>query len=138
MASVAKLTYIAFGSNGSVSTKVDRSTNFDTIQMPREMEEVETTTFGNNGNRTYLPGLKGATFTASGNWDTTIDGHLHGIVDGQDVVDFSYCPVANSTGNVIYTGSFFITSYDINPSVGEKIQFSFTGRITSGVTRAIV
>jgi hypothetical protein len=136
-ASVAQSTSFSFGSNGSVSTEVNRSTYFDNISMPRELEEVETTTFGNDGNRTFLPGLKGATFSGSGNWDATLDAHLAGIFNAGDVVEFEYGPTGNTNGMVKYTGSFFLTSYDINPSVGEKIPFSIAGRIAGAVTRGV-
>lgn len=138
-ATVAQDTYFAFGSNGSTATEVDRSEYFDEISMPREMDEVDTTAFGNSGNRSFLPGLKEATFTASGNWDTTIDAHLEGIFDNQDTVEFEYCPIANTSGNVKYTGSFFLTSYEAgSASVGEKSRFSITARITTAVTRTTV
>lgn len=134
-AAVANSSYLAFGSNGSTDTEVDRSTYFENFNFPREMEEVETTTFGNSGNRTFIAGLKGATISGDGNWDATIDGHLAPIFDGQDEVEFEYGPAGNGSGAVKYSGSMFLTSYEISPAVGEKIPFSASFRISTAVTR---
>lgn len=135
---VAKDTYIALGTNGAPGTPTNRLTKFDDLKMPRQLDAVEITTFGNNGNRTYDPGLKGATFSGSGIWDATIDAHLEAIYNAADVVAFEYCPIANTSGNVKYAGSCFVTKYEIGAKVGDKIPFSFEAQITSGITRSVV
>lgn len=139
MDSIGKDAYLALGSNGAVTTKTNRSTYFDSFDFPMDLDEVETTTFGGTGDKTYIPGLSGKEFSASGNHDATIDGHLYGIHNGKDTVDFDYCPIANSSGNVKYSGSFFLKSYAVNvSSPGETVTFSATFRIVGAVTRVIV
>lgn len=133
-ASVAQLVQFKFGTSGSPSSNTDRSTYFDSITFPRESEEVETTAFGNAGNRTFLPGLKGATIQASGNYDGTIGAHIDAIFDGQTVVTFEYGPINGSNGSPKYTGSMFVSNFEIGAAVGEKIPFSMTCRITTAVT----
>lgn len=136
-ATVAINTYFAFGSNGSTTTEVDRSSYFKGINFPRETEAVETTTFG-DANRDFLPGLKGKTFSHEGNWDSTIDTHLDGIEDNSDVVNFEYAPDGNSSGNIQYAGTMFVTSYETSTSVGEVKTFSVTFQITGTVTRSTI
>jgi len=135
-ASVAQLTQFKFGTHAAVSTNTDRSTYFSDVKFPRQAGDVDVTTFGNSGNKTFLPGLKDATFTASGNYDGTIGGHIDAIYDGQDVVTFEYGPVSSVTGQPKYTGSMFCTHFEVGAKVGEHIPFSVTFRITGTVTLA--
>lgn len=133
-ASVAALVQFKFGTYASPSSNTDRSTYFDDIKFPREADEVETTAFGNSGNKTFLPGLKGATFSASGNYDGTIGSHIDSVFDNRTTVTFEYGPVDGVSGSPKYTGSMIITNFEIGAKVGEKIPFSLTCRITGGVT----
>lgn len=133
-ASVAKSVQFKFGTHGTPGTPTDRSTYFDDVKFPRESAEVETTAFGNSGNRTFLPGLKGATFTGSGFYDGTIGAHIDAIYDGLDIVNFEYGPVDGENGSPKYTGTMFVTNFEIGAAVGEKIPFSVTFRVTSTVT----
>ena len=135
-ASVAALVQFKLGTHASPSSVTDRSTFFDDVKFPREADEVETTAFGNAGNKTFLPGLKGATFQASGNYDATIGAHIDAVYDGRDIINFEYGPVDGAGGSPKYTGQVIITNFEIGAKVGEKIPFSLTCRITGGVTLA--
>ena len=133
-ASVAQLVQMKLGTQGVPGTATDRSTYFDSVTFPREADEVETTAFGNAGNKTFIAGLKGATFSGSGNYDATIGAHLDAVYDAQTVIVFEYGPVSSVTGQPKYTGSCIITSFEIGAAVGEKIPFSVSLRITGAVT----
>ncbi len=135
-ASVAQLTHFGFGTHAAVSTNTDRSTYFSDVKFPRQAGDVDVTTFGNNGNKSFIPGLKEATFTANGNYDGTIGAHLDAIYDGQDTVTFEYGPVSTVTGQPKYTGSMIVTAFEIGAKVGDKIPFTVTFRITGAVTLA--
>jgi hypothetical protein len=135
-ASVAQLTHFGFGTHASPSSNTDRSTYFHDLKFPRQAAEVDVTTFGNNGNKSFLPGLKEATFPASGNYDSTIGAHLDAIFDGQDTVTFEYGPISTATGMPKYTGSMICTKFEIGAAVGEKIPFTCEFRITGAVTLA--
>ena len=131
---VAKNTHFGLGTTGAPTTETDISTYIDNISFPRETEEVETTAFKNSGNRTFLPGLKGATISVSGNWEPTIDTHLEGILDGQDSVNFEFGPKGSTSGYPLYSGTCFVTNYTVDANVGEKNTFSLELRVDSAVT----
>ncbi len=133
-ASVANSAYLAFGSNGSTTTEVDRSTYFSNISFPMNVAEVDITAFGNSGNSQYLPGLKDATMSADGFFDATINTHIMGIRNGGDVVEWEYGPEGNGSGKVKFSGSFFVTSYEPSSPVGGANSFSVSFRLTTGVT----
>lgn len=133
-ASVSQDVQFKFGTFAVPGTPTDRSTYFDDVSFPRSADEVDTTAYGNNGNRTFLPGLKGAEFNSSGNYDGTIGAHIDAIFDGQTVVNFEYGPISDTTGLPKYTGTMFCKEFTIGAPVGEKNRFSATWRITSTVT----
>ena len=133
-ATIADDTYFAFGSNGTPTTEVDRSTSFNNLSMPREMAEVDVTAFGNSGNTTFIAGAKGGTISGDGFWDATINTHITGIFDGQDVVEWEYGPLGNTGGNPKFSGSAFVTSYEVTNPVNEANAFTITFRITTAVT----
>lgn len=130
-------TYLAFGSNGSPSVKVDRSAKFTEIKMPEEMDSNETTTYG-SGDRTFEPGLRSRTFSGSGIYDATIDTHLSDLLLNGVTVDFDYCPVANTSGNVKRSGKMFITKYETGAPVGDTVPFSFEAQCSGLVSRTII
>lgn len=133
-ASVVQDVQFKFGTNGAPSTPTDRSTYFDNVTFPRESEEVESTSFGNSGDRTFLAGLKGATFSASGFYDATIGAHVDAVYDARDEIAFEYGPIDGESGSPKYTGNCIITGWEIGGGVGEKNPLSITFRITGAVT----
>jgi len=133
-ASIARDVKFKIGTTGTPGTPTDRSTYFNSVNFPRSAEEVDVTAFGNNGNKTFLPGLKDATFTATGWYDATIGAHLDAIYDNQDVVNFEHGPIDGESGSPKYTGTMFVTNWEISDDVGEGIPFTATFRITDAVT----
>lgn len=133
-ASVSQDVQFKFGTSGSPSSPTDRSTYFTSVNFPRSADEVDVTAYGNNGNRVFLPGLKGAEFSAEGLYDGTIGAHIDAIFDGQTTVNFEYGPITDSTGSPKYTGTAFVKTWEIGAPVGEANKFSVTFRINSAVT----
>lgn len=102
----------------------------DSVDFPRAIDTYETTTLGAN-DKTYIVGLRGATFSISGPWDATIDAHMAGVLGQSATLSFSYSP----NGSLTYTGECIVTSYDISSPVGDKLTWSANLQVTGAVTR---
>lgn len=126
--------YLALGSAGSETVTVDLSSYLDNVDFPEEVQTNETTTFGSDS-RTYIVGLKDSTISITGKWDATPDAQLAGALGNATALDFDYGPAGNATGNVQYSGSAFITSYDITTGVDSEVTFSCDLQVTGDVTR---
>lgn len=132
-----KNSYFALGSAGTETTTVDISSYLDSIDFPETVETADTTTFGKDS-RTYIVGLKDTTISLSGNFDPTVDAQLAGALGNATALDFDYSPQGNNSGDVIYSGSAFITSYSLGDPVDDKITFSCDLQVTGDVTRSTV
>ena len=102
--------------------------------MPREIETVETTSFGSSY-RTYVVGFQNATISIEGTWDATVDAHLAGILGQDATVSFEYGPEGSTSTYVKYTGEAYVTSYETSGAVGEVVTFSAELQVSGAITR---
>lgn len=127
----------AFLLDDAAAVLTDISAHLDDVGFPRPVETGETTAFGDD-DKTYITGLRDATFSLSGHYDPAagaVDEHLSGIL-GQDVtVTFEYGPGGNAAGDVKYTGEAILTSYEVTSPVGDKVSFTAELQTTGGITR---
>lgn len=100
------------------------------MDFPREVDTPETTTFGND-DRLFIVGLRGATISASGFWDSTLDGTLAPIV-GTAAGTFNYSP---DGGGVTYSGECILTNYTQTSPVDGPAGWSADFQITGAVSR---
>jgi predicted secreted protein len=130
-----------------IANSADALTNIsaycDTISLKRSFDTAETTTFGSTGSaKTYIMGLTDATISVSGKFDgassSTVDGVLAGILGLSTSKAFEYkaSSAATSATNPAYTGSCFLTSYEVSAPVGDVVTFSAEFHVTGAVTRA--
>lgn len=105
--------------------------------LPRDVDLAETSGLGQN-DKTFVAGLRGGTIPVDGSWDPTIDGYLAGLLGFEPAVEFQYFPAGEGTGNVKYSGSVLLGSYESNSDLGSagKITGAFT--VTGEVTRAVL
>ena len=111
----------------------DISSYTDSVSLDKSIDTAETTAFGDD-DRTYIAGLRGQTFSASGHWDSTFDGYAAGMDDGA-VVAWEYGPEGGTTGDVKYSGNALIASYNQSSGVGDKASWSASFQVTGSVTR---
>lgn len=124
------------GKNVYVSVAANNVTPYtNKADFPRSADTAETSTFGTS-DKTYIPGLKGATFSIEGLWDVTLDGWMDGILGTE--VQIIYCPQGNSAGNVRYTFQAILTSYNPPGSISEAVKYSASFIITGAVARDLV
>jgi hypothetical protein len=127
------------GKNGYIEVNTQNlSTYLNSAGLDRALDTVDVTTFSKN-DKVYISGLKDATFTLEGKWDTTVDGYMDAEETQQDsagFVAFEYAPAGKANGRVKYSGNAIRTSYNISGDVAGEIIFSANYQVTDGVTRA--
>lgn len=89
--------------------------------FPRTADTAETSTFGTT-DKTYIPGLKGATFSIEGLWDAVLDAWLDAALGIE--VPIVYKPQGVGAGNVTYTFQAICTSYNPPGSIGDAVKYS--------------
>lgn len=129
-----KDTHFSLGSAGSESTLVDLSAFLDDVTFPETVETGETTTFGNDS-MTYVVGLKDSTISIEGKFDPTPDQQLADALGNATALDFEFGPVGNGSGSPKYSGSAFLTSYEVGSPVDDTVTFSAELQVTGDVTR---
>lgn len=130
----------AFALDNAVGVITDLSTFLDEVSFPSSIETGETTTFQSPGSaKTYVPGLRDATFSLSGKFDPTFDSLVEGVISAQAAgsasADFEYGPAGSAAGAVKYSGSAWVTGYDISTPVADVVTVSVDLQVTGQVTR---
>lgn len=134
MASVALAVDFQFGSNGTATTEVDRSTYVKSIDFKRAQDVLDTTPFAVTA-RTYASGLMDNDFSVEFFWDTTIDTHLNALLGYTTAVEFIYGPDGTTSGRPKFTGTFFLASLSTPSTVGEVKMFSAEFKCSGAITR---
>jgi hypothetical protein len=123
-----------FKLDNSGGTLTDISSYVNSVDFPETADVAETTVLG-DGNKTYIVGLKDATLSISGLWDSTLDGILGAVVGQSATLSFEYSPEGTTGGNVKYTGECILTSYAQSSPVGDVVGYSADFQVTGAVTR---
>jgi len=126
-----------FKLNDSTNTLRDISTYVTTVGIPTAADTADVSTLGETYKK-YISGLRDATIPLGGIYDVVVDGYLFGRLGGTPA-PFEYFPAGTATGNVKYSGSAILTSYD-GPSsdVGDANKWSATMQVSGSVTRAVI
>src|SRR5574343_1159258 len=121
---------------------VDLSGWCKTVELTHKAGVLDSTTFGTNGTKTNVAGLKEWSLTIAGNQDYASggpDATLNALVGGAAVtVIVRSTTSADSATNPSYTGSAICTDY--NPmagSIGELAQFSATFQSAGALSRDV-
>jgi len=123
-----------FKVDDSGATLRDISNVLNNVSFPREVETVETTSFGSSY-RTYVVGFQNATISIEGTWDATVDGYLAGILGQDATVSFEYGPEGSTAGYVKFSGEAYCTSYETSGAVGEVVTFTAEFQVSGAITR---
>lgn len=129
-----KNTYFALGSQATPSTLVDISTYLKDVQFPRPVDVAETSAFGTTA-KTYVVGLYSSSFSFNGQYDATLDTQLAALLGFETAISFAYGPGGNTSGYTKYTGTCYITSYDIQSGVGDIVAISVQAQVTGAVNK---
>jgi predicted secreted protein len=123
-----------FKLDNSGGTLTDISTYVNNVDFPETADVSETTTLGAD-NKTYIAGLKDATISLSGLWDSTADAIFGAVVGQSATLSFEYSPEGTTGGNVKYEGEAILTSYAISSPVGDAVGYSADLQVSGAITR---
>lgn len=133
---------------------VDLSAYTKEASFPRSMDMAETSAFGNIY-KTYIQGLTDATISIAGQWDATAtvgpDVVLGNLIGAAAPVGFVYGPngwvsltpsdgsgtstVTGSAAKPVWTGTVWLSSYEITSSIGDVVAFSAEFQLAIDPTR---
>ena len=103
---------------------------------PRALNEV--TALGDSGAK-FIPGLQDTPFTLTGMFDDTAtsgpDAVLGPLRTHTAAVDFEYGPEGSGTGDVKYSGTCWVVSYDLRSRVGRLVEWSVRLQVEDTVAR---
>ena len=125
-----KATHFELDDTGGTSRDV--SNVLVSVDFPEIIETAETTAFG-APSKSYIVGLRAATISVSGIWDSTVDGYIIGTEPATRT--FIFGPAGSTGGFVKYTGECILTNYSVSSPVGDVVTFSLDLQCTGGVTR---
>jgi predicted secreted protein len=123
-----------FKLDNSGGSLTDISTYVNNVDFPETADVSETTTLGAD-NKTYIAGLKDATISLSGLWDSTADAIFGAVVGQSATLSFEYSPEGTTGGNVKYEGEAILTSYAISSPVGDAVGYSADLQVSGAITR---
>jgi len=118
---------------------VDLSDHVASVELAQEVEEVETTAFGDTA-RTRTGGLANNSLSLDFHQDfasASVDDTLNGLVGG--TASFEILPNGTAVGatNPKYTGTVLLTEWTpVSGAIGELATASITWPISGAVTRA--
>lgn len=128
-------------SDTSAGDLTDISTHCNRFEIPREMDEVEVTTFGAT-DRQYISGFGSGTVSIGGPWTRTLDGIMSQLYAAfkagtMTTVAFEYGPEGSTALDVKYTGLLVLLSYsgpmaDVGDAQQWEVEFRVTGNVTVG------
>lgn len=137
MAIHSKLSVVKLDTSGGVLT--DISTYCNAMEVPRELDLLDVTTFGATSKQ-YLTGFADGTVTMGGPWTRALDNHMSPIFAAFKAgtlasVSVEYGPEGSDSGDVKYSGELVMTSYsgataDVGSAQEWEAEFQVTGDIT--------
>ena len=120
-----------FKFDDSGGTLRDVSNVLTDVAVSRTADLAEVSAFSNSSNA-YISGLKDATISVSGDYDSTVNGYLVGVLGVE--VDFEFYPIGTTSGYPKSSGKVILTSYDRNPDVAGAVTFTANFQVTGDVT----
>jgi hypothetical protein len=103
------------------------------VSFPKAIDTAEVTTLGDTA-KEYIVGLVDATISAEGIYDPTLDGYIANIVTAGSAA-FEYSPQGTTAGNVKYSGTAILTSYEVATAVDGAGTVSLELQVTGAVTK---
>ncbi len=103
---------------------------------PRNLNEV--TALGDSGAR-FIPGLEDVAVSLAGIFDDTAtsgpDAVLGPLRTHASAVDFEYGPEGSTAGDVKYSGTCWVLSYQLRSRVGNRVEWTASLQVEGTVAR---
>lgn len=126
-----KGTYLAYTTGGSTKAL---STGFADASLKRAVDTAEATVYGDTDRR-YLAGVRDTTISFSGNFSSTHEKQLGGLIGISTGIIFIYGPEGSGTGRRKYLLPSIITKLDVASPVADKVsmdcELQAVGALTS-------
>ncbi len=135
----SKLTVVKIGVlSTSPTDTTDISTYCSSATFSEELDEIETTTFGNT-NRQFIAGFADATLSLEGFWDPTLDGLMTTLTSAFKAgtivsTPVEYGPAGSTAGSVRYSGNGVLTKYEKSNDVDGVTEWTADFHISGEVT----
>jgi hypothetical protein len=125
--------YVGYAVSGASAPTANLTSYCNKVDFPRAVDTAETTVFGLS-DKTFLPGLKGGTFSIEGLYDATGDGILNGLLG--TTFAFFYAP--GGSGTTGYYCDVIMTAYNPPGDLNDAVKWSASLLITGAVARASI
>lgn len=113
----------------------------DSMTVSRSWDLTETTTFGNVG-KTRIATLQDFSLSVSGHWDPTAstgpDALMSAIYNAGTAITWVAYPGGTASGQVSYTFTGLLESYEVPSEVGDDVKWSATIQASGTATRAAI
>jgi len=104
----------------------------------RGMADITTIGVITTGFKSYIPGLQDLTIPLSGNYDPTVDGYLNTLFSLLTAAVWEYQPAAGLTGDIKYSGTGFLTKYEIKSGRDDAARIDAEWQNSGVVTRTVL
>ena len=121
-----------FSCSDAAAATLVLSSGLDDLGFDRSLDTAEVTTFGEN-DRTYLPGLRGASMSWSGHFNSTQANRLDAMLGHSTSATCVYGPAGNTAGYHSYEFDANLTQIAIGSPVGDKVSMSGSFQVTGAV-----
>lgn len=122
--------------DSTAGSLVNFSSGLDEATFSRALDTAEITSFGDN-DKSYIPGLRGATFSMSGMFSSTHAEVLDGVFNDATSTTYSleFSPDGSTAaGRHLIKCELIPTSLEYAASVGERVGLSAEWIVTGAVT----
>lgn len=109
----------------------DLSAYLNSISVSRTAETAETSAFGST-NKSYVAGLKDASITLAGMFDSSVYSTIMGWLGTSQTFEFG--PAGSGSGAVKVSGSALVTSVEMASAVGAVVTLNLNLQVTGSVT----
>ena len=105
----------------------------DSANLSLSADMAEKSVLGDTS-KSYVSGLKDATFSIEGPYDSTIVAALNSALGSSATKSFEYYPNGKVTGRDVWSGECFCTSLTIDTNLGGVGRFSADFQVSGGAT----
>ncbi len=128
---------VNYGKDGDVISSGDTLAHFNNWELTISEDALETSAFGGGWDRTYVPGLRSATMTASGYFAEDDTGQRNFWLNGMSTRTPAQVGVKLKYGtgaNAGFEGNVVVTGITIGAPMEGLQTFSMTGTFNGGVS----
>jgi len=125
---------VTFQVDNAAASLTDISTHCNSASISNALATIEDSALGDD-ERTYLPGLNGATLSVSGFWNSTTEGIFGPLIGNRTSLTKT---VEYGDAVRYYSGESYVTSVEVSGSVDDLEVFSAEFQISGAMTRTSV